>query len=941
MNFNIMLTAILNTLLAVLIYIAEKKSSFGKISYGKRQWIIGILFGIIAAYASTNMGGLDVGGGTMMNVRDAAPLCAGLIFGGKAGIIAGIIGGLYRYISAIFGLTGTYTQLACSVSTALAGFLAAILRKYMFDDKKPGWLFALGIGMMCEVIHMLMIFFTNANDLSTAFGFVKICSLPMMLYNGFSTGAAVLAISLLGKDKNAKRSEKKHISHMFQMWLLICIFVTYVITSLYTYVVQSNMSDTETGSVIQKALDDVHKDITDASDENLIAKAESIKSEYIASQDKSMDFLRGLANRSAVKEINIVGLDGIIINSTDPKYIGYDMNTGEQSKEFMEHMSGGEYSYAQAYQSQSINSTASRKYGAVAIDDKSFLQIGYDAEEFQTDISSYVGRMANNRHIGNNGFVVIFDRDMNIVSKNSVVPENINFNARDTQEGKIFCIDIDDIAYLAAYLYTEGYYIFGAIPETEARFMRDVSVYLSVFMQILIFSALFGLVYFLIKKLIIDNLIEVNHALSKITDGNLDVTVNVRDNEEFASLSDDINSTVSTLKRYIAEASAKIDEELEFAKQIQHSALPSIFPPYPGRKDFDIYAQMNTAKEVGGDFYDFYMTGNSSIAFLIADVSGKGIPAAMFMMKAKTIIKDLAESGMDVDEIFTQANEKLCENNGAGMFVTAWMGIVDLKTGLMRIANAGHNPPLIRHSDGKFTYEKQRTGFILAGMDGVRYRKSQIQLLPGDIIHLYTDGATEAIDENEEFYGEDRLLELINSVDKDEISSDISCLCKYIKKDIDRFAGDAPQFDDITMLSFRLNYIMDEYRLAFIPNKNANIIVSDFAQQTTSKLDVIPKISGKVSIVIDEIASNIINYSSASLAEISYAIDNGKLDLLFQDNGKPYNPLEAEAPDITLSAEERSIGGLGIFMVKKMAECVDYKYENGKNVLKVTLALNQ
>lgn len=940
MNFNILLTAVCNTLLAVLIYIAEKKSSFGKLSYKKRQWITGILFGIMAAYASTNIGGLDVGGGTMMNVRDAAPLCAGLIFGAKAGIIAGIIGGLYRYISALFGLTGTYTQLACSVSTILAGFLAALLRKYMFDDKKPGWLFALGIGMMCEVVHMLMIFFTNANDLSTAFGFVKICSLPMMLYNGLSVGAAVLTISLLGKEKSRTEGEKKHISHTFQMWLLICIVIMYVITSLYTYMVQSSMSDTETGSVIQKTIEDVHKDITDASDENLIAKAENIKSEYIASQDKSTDYLKRLSDKYNIKEINIVGLDGIISNSKDTKYIGFDMNSGEQSKEFMEHMTKGEYSYAQAYQTQSFNSTASRKYGAVALDDKSFLQIGYDAEEFQADIGSYVNRMARNRHIGNNGFVVIFDRDLNIVSKNSIAPENIDFDADKAPEGKIFNMTIEGTEYLTSYSYAEGYYIFGAIPETEAKFMRDVSVYLSVFMQILIFSALFGLVYFLIKKLIIDNLIEVNHALSKITDGNLDVTVNVRDNEEFASLSDDINSTVSTLKRYIAEASARIDKELEFAKQIQYSAIPSIFPPYPGRKDFDIYAQMNTAKEVGGDFYDFYMTSNSSIAFLIADVSGKGIPAAMFMMKAKTIIKDLAESGMEVDEIFTQANEKLCENNSAGMFVTAWMGIVDLKTGLMSIANAGHNPPLIRHSNKKFAYEKQRTGFILAGMEGMRYRKTQVQLSPGDIIHLYTDGATEAVDSNEELYGEDRLLNLLNSIDNTEISSDISCMCRYVKEDIDRFAGDVPQFDDITMLSFRLNYLKDEYRLAFIPDKNANAVVSDFAQQITAKLDVIPKISGKVSIVIDEIASNIINYSNASLAEIHYTIDNGKLELLFEDNGRPYNPLEAEAPDITLSAEERGIGGLGIFMVRKMAERVDYEYENGKNILKVTMALN-
>ena len=193
MVFTLILTALYNAILAVLIYIAEKKTAFGRIGYKKKQIIIGILFGAMASFASTSIAGVDIGDGTIMNVRDAAPLCAGLIFGAPAGIIAGIIGGLYRYISAFFGLTGTYTQLACSISTALAGFIAAALRKFMFDDKKPGWIYGLGIGMICEVIHMLMIFFTNANDPSTAFGFVKVCSLPMMLCNGFSVGAAVRA----------------------------------------------------------------------------------------------------------------------------------------------------------------------------------------------------------------------------------------------------------------------------------------------------------------------------------------------------------------------------------------------------------------------------------------------------------------------------------------------------------------------------------------------------------------------------------------------------------------------------------------------------------------------------------------------------------------------------------------------------------------------------
>ena len=247
---------------------------------------------------------------------------------------------------------------------------------------------------------------------------------------------------------------------------------------------------------------------------------------------------------------------------------------------------------------------------------------------------------------------------------------------------------------------------------------------------------LFIVVYFLIKKLIVDNMVKINRSLAKITSGNLDPVVDVRTNEEFASLSDDINSTVLTLKRYIAEAAARIDKELDFAKAIQHSAIPMVFPPYPAHGEFDIYATMDTAKEVGGDFYDFYFVGESKLGFLIADVSGKGIPAAMFMMTAKTLIKGYAESGKSVDEVFTIANAKLCESNEAGMFVTAWMGILDITTGLLEFANAGHNPPLVKHADGRFEFLKSKSGFILAGMEGMKYRRNELVLSPGDLSFL-------------------------------------------------------------------------------------------------------------------------------------------------------------------------------------------------------------
>jgi len=316
-------------------------------------------------------------------------------------------------------------------------------------------------------------------------------------------------------------------------------------------------------------------------------------------------------------------------------------------------------------------------------------------------------------------------------------------------------------------------------------------------MMVVIFMALFGIIYYLLKRQIVDNIRKINGSLAEITGGNLDTTVDVHSNEEFASLSDDINTTVNALKHHIEEAAARIDQELEFARSIQLSALNTVFPPYPHRKDFDIYARMDTAKEVGGDFYDFYLLNEDTLGILIADVSGKGIPAAMMMMQAKTLISSLANSGINVDEVFTRANDTLCEHNDANMFVTAWMGILNLRTGLMTYVNAGHNPPLMRRNDGQFAYLKSPAGFVLAGWEGFQYRRQELQLAPGDQLYLYTDGVTEATDLQESLFGEEKLLAALNEYEGNEPQA----MCDKVKQDVDRFVGEAPQFDDITMLS--------------------------------------------------------------------------------------------------------------------------------------------
>ena len=596
-------------------------------------------------------------------------------------------------------------------------------------------------------------------------------------------------------------NKKTKISQAFQRWLVILVAIAFLATTAFLWLIQTRLSENNAISLLKLNLSDVREDIIDASDENLLKLTHSIAADINETASPDSALLVHLMSKYDVTEINIINKDGFIVATTYPDFLDYDMRSGAQSAEFMV-LLGQQDEYVQNYQPVSYDASISRKYGGVTLTDGGFVQVGYGAERFQQDIDEFVVGVTRNRHVGAGGCIIIVDEDWNIVSdrfgnegKNLEVT-GIWIDTESTPEKTVFIADVYGESSYCMYQTSEGYRIVAVMPRSEAALSRNVSVGVTTAMQIVVFAALFIMIFILVKRLVFNNIYQINHSLSAITEGKLDTVVDVRSHVEFDELSNDINSTVDTLKRYIADAAARIDAELTFAKAIQHSAMPSVFPPYPGRKEFDIHAAMYTAKEVGGDFYDFYFVDEDTLAFLIADVSGKGIPAAMFMMQSKTLLKSCAESGMSVEQVLTTANEKLCEGNDAGMFVTAWMGLLNVKTGLLTFANAGHNPPLVKQADGSFAYHKTRASFVLAGMEGIRYRKFELQLEPGDTIYLYTDGVTEATDAGEKLYGEERLLKLLNS---QPIASSQS-VCEAVKADVDAFVGEAEQFDDITML---------------------------------------------------------------------------------------------------------------------------------------------
>ena len=240
----------------------------------------------------------------------------------------------------------------------------------------------------------------------------------------------------------------------------------------------------------------------------------------------------------------------------------------------------------------------------------------------------------------------------------------------------------------------------------------------------------------------------------------------------------------------------QIVKELRTARQIQKSVLPHIFPPFPERKEIDLFASMDPAKDVGGDFYDFYFIDEDHLCLVIADVSGKGIPAALFMMLSKRILEDFARQEHSPDQILEKANELLCDNNQAEMFVTVWLGILEISTGRLTASNAGHEYPAIFKKGGSFELYKDQHGFVLGGMEGMRYKSYDLQISPGDKLFVYTDGVPEATDAGGELFGTDRMIAALNSCAGDSPEQ----ILHKVKNTVDTFVGSAEQFDDLTMM---------------------------------------------------------------------------------------------------------------------------------------------
>ena len=405
---------------------------------------------------------------------------------------------------------------------------------------------------------------------------------------------------------------------------------------------------------------------------------------------------------------------------------------------------------------------------------------------------------------------------------------------------------------------------------------------------------------------------------------------------EIQSLSLSINKIEKDMIRYIdnlttaTKEKERIGTELKLANLIQSNSLPNDFPAFPERHDFDLYALMRPAKEVGGDFYDFFLIDEDHLGLVMADVSGKGVPAALFMMVTKILINEISHIYESPGEVLTLVNDRICSNNKNNMFITVWLGIVNLKTGEVVAANAGHEDPAI-YNGKEFVIDKQKHGIPIGAMDGYKYKDYKFKLKTGNKLFIYTDGVPEAEDDNDKMFGLDNMIKSLNKVKE----SSCTGILNSMKNDVDKFVNGAVQFDDLTMLCFE--YIgkskikrKQVFRADVLELDNVLSYVHSVIDKKVEKNQ-----SMKLDVVIEEIFVNIAKYAYDDVGDVLIEVlfDKNKLIITFVDEGNPFNPLERDDPDTSLSSDERQIGGLGIYMVKKMMDKVKYEYKDNKNIL--------
>lgn len=705
--------------------------------------------------------------------------------------------------------------------------------------------------------------------------------------------------------------------------------VLYAALMVVTWVIGTRKAAEKTDWQLDYAVIDFHDTVAGAIDTMLGHIAQTAVRHVGRAQALPMERMADGAKELDIDEVNIVDRAGRIVASNDPNCMGVEMAGDPVMDAFMTLTNGTTATVSQPFRPHARNPEFRAKYLAAPFPGgDGFVQVGLDERRLARMLPEILGYIFDQWLLGQTGFFLCADAgtgrlisnpsrhrdEARTLAETGYDPETAavhEFAADGRMLGETFVQRLfGEDCYCRAFRFG-GHLFVAALPERE--FYDTRTAYATV-MGVLLFAILAA----------------------------------------FAWLLDRILRDRARIRAFYAAEGAARAREMEVAKTIQGSALPA---PLGQSPYFRLYASMTPARDVGGDFYDFFFVDSTHLAFLVADVSGKGIAAALYMMTAKTSIKDALINTRDVAAAFTEVNAELCRSNTANMFLTAWCGVLDLETGEVAFVNAGHNPP-VKSRGRKIEWISAKSGPMLAFVDGVKYKSRTMRLAPGDALFLYTDGVTEAMDAKGTLFGEERLAAALSAVPSPEPDA----VCGVVRAAVAAFAAGAPASDDLTVLAVEYVSLPSRLVRTFPPTQDGISQASAFLDEAMGGADAgrgardaagggRPEADSRVMrlspllpalhVVLDEIVSNIVKHSGASGFEIDmeFLDDPPSVELVFIDDGAPYNPLDHADPDTSLPADERPIGGLGILMVKKMASSMSYRRARNRNQLAVRLSL--
>ena len=704
---------------------------------------------------------------------------------------------------------------------------------------------------------------------------------------------------------------------MKKVLIVVSAALLYAALTGVVWTIGTHEAERKTEALLEYSILDLRDTVAGAIDTMLNHVAVSAVRRFGKAASYSTEEVSSIAILLDVDELNIVDRKGWIIASNDPGNIGVDMAVKDETRPFLALTNGTDMTVSQPFRRNAYG-TSRRKYLGVPFPGgDGYIQVGLDEKRMYKMLPTLLGFIFDEWLVGEKGCFLCADMVTDVLISN---PSRHRDEARTLAEtgfdaakapggkdGRSLTVEgleasetfvqnlFGEKSYCRNYVFA-GHRLLSVVPASEFYDTRDV---FAIVMAVLLALVIGGFAFFLIR----------------------------------------ISSDSDRIKSFYAAEDARRAKDMSIAKAIQTSALPA---PLAANPYFRLSASMEPAKDIGGDFYDFFLLNSTHLAFLVADVSGKGVTAALYMMTAKTLLKDAFLAVRDPAEAFAKVNDELCKNNSANMFLTAWGGVLDLESGIVTYANAGHNSPVkvqSRENGGcKVEFVTEKSGPVLAFLGGIKYKSRTLQLHPGESLFLYTDGVTEALDGKNELFGEERLQNAISAVSKPSSKM----LCNVVRMAVAAFSEGVPQADDITVLA--VEYISRPLRFvrSFPPKQEGIAAASDFLDECIGKsgTENIPDfhpVLPALHVILDEICSNIVKHSGASgfLVEVELVAADPGVKLTFVDDGKPYNPVSHADPDTSLPADDRPIGGLGIMMVRKMSDSMGYERSHDRNFLSV------